>query len=153
MTVKPLFFFVEPGNKNKKPKNNPAPDSDTANHLLERLPTPDSQDTEVLENCVFGVLKSNFALASLTTWVGLPQRSNVFHGTETQHMVLHVHIISLNTTVYFGACASAAVGGKMHISVYHPLAATSHPNCWLLPYHLSIDLVNFLVFTFNYAFI
>lgn len=92
--------------------------------------------------------ESNVALTSLAIGVGLPQRSTVFHGTEAQHMVLHIHIISLSTNVYFGACTSAAVSGKMDISSYHPLTAASQLNCWLLPYHLSIDLVSFLFSSF-----
>lgn len=126
-----LFSFAELGNENKK--NNPAPGSHAANHLLGRLPTPSSKGRGLLEKCLCGGPVSNIALTSLLTRVGLPPRPTVFHGTETQHVVLHIHLISLSAHVYFGACTSAAVGGKMHISSYHPSAATSCLNCWLLP--------------------
>ena len=136
------------GNKNKNTQNNPAPGSDAANHLLGGLPTPSSEGRRLLEKCLFGDPKSKIALASLAVRVALPQRSTVFHGTETQHMVLHIHVITLSANVYSGACTSAAVGGKMHISSHRPSAAASHLNCCLLPYHLPTGLGNFLVFNF-----
>ena len=103
-----------------KTQNDPAPGSHIANHLLGRLPTASSKGRRLLGKCLFGGPESSIALTSLLTRGGLPQRSTVFHGTETQHMVLHIHLISLSTNVYFGTRMPAAAGGKVHISSYHP---------------------------------
>lgn len=122
----------------KTKRLNPAPGSHTANHLLGRLPTPSSKGGRLQEKCLFGGPKSNIALTSLLTRVGLP-KSPLFLMAQTRR----VQLISQALLFTLGLHVSSCWWENAHLQL-SPLGAASCLNRWLLPYHLSRGLVNFL---------
>lgn len=121
----------------KTKRLNPAPGSYTANHLLRRCPTPSSKGGRLQEKWLFGGPKSNIALTSLLTRVGLP-KGPLFLMAQTRS----VQLIS-QALFTLGLHVSSCLWENAHLQLL-PLGADSCLNCWLVPYHLSRGLVNFL---------